>query len=178
MQLIPVILRGLQAIFASIVLGICVNLARGQHTEWDRVPAATSYAAFCGGFGALVAVVGFASIFRPSLDGIITWTLDGLSAVTMLAAGIAYVVLMRDTPCGDSYSVFVNPLLNCGCVRNKAEQLCACSIEEGKGRCISAKAGSAFMFISCATCLGIVGYSFCVRRRGVGGVAGERVTYA
>jgi hypothetical protein len=110
MQLIPAVLRGfqvrssfslcflsmapankeprLQVIFAVIVLGISVDLARGQHTSAQAVPTATGYAAFTGALGTLVAFVGVASLFVSSLEGIITWALDGLSAITMLAAGI------------------------------------------------------------------------------------------
>lgn len=63
-----------------------MNLARGQRI--DSPPPATSYAAFCGGFGVLAALVGIVAIFVSSLEGIATWALDGLSSLTMLAAGI------------------------------------------------------------------------------------------
>jgi hypothetical protein len=106
MQLISAILRGFQVrssslsllhqlttkrpqvIFAVIVLGISVDLARGQETALESVPAATGYAAFCGAFGTLAAFIGVASLFVSSLEGIVTWALDGLSSLTMLAAGI------------------------------------------------------------------------------------------
>lgn len=76
----------IQAIFAIVVLGISVNLARDQLI--DSPPPATSYAAFCGGFGTLAALVGIVTIFASSLEGIVTWALDGLSSLTMLASGI------------------------------------------------------------------------------------------
>jgi hypothetical protein len=106
MQLISAILRGFQVrssslspryqlttkrpqvIFAVIVLGISVDLARGQETALESVPAATGYAAFCGAFGTLAAFIGVASLFVSSLEGIVTWAVDGLSSLTMLAAGI------------------------------------------------------------------------------------------
>ncbi|KAL2803255.1 marvel domain-containing protein [Aspergillus granulosus] len=166
MQLITAILRGFQAIFAIIVLGISVDLARGQHTSFQALPTATGYAAFCGAFGTLVAFIGIASVFVSSLDGIITWALDGLSGVTMLASGIAYAVLLRDVSCSNWATAWENTLLSGGCTKFDGEELCYYGPDKLKSRCVSAKADTAFMFISFVTCLGIVGYSFLVKGRG------------
>ncbi|KAL2867763.1 MARVEL domain-containing protein [Aspergillus lucknowensis] len=176
MQLITSILRGLQAIFAIIVFGISVDLARSQHTDFQPVPAATGYAAFCGGFGIVVALVGIASLFASSLEGIITWALDGLSALTMLAAGIAYTVLLRNTSCSNPLETARNSLVNGGCDDLGDDTFCWYGPEKWKSRCTSARADSAFMFISFVTCLGVVGYSFFVARGGRGGSKG--VSYA
>ncbi|CEL03841.1 hypothetical protein ASPCAL04981 [Aspergillus calidoustus] len=175
MQLISAILRGFQAIFAVIVLGISVDLARGQETALESVPAATGYAAFCGAFGTLAAFIGVASLFVSSLEGIVTWALDGLSSLTMLAAGIAFAVLLRDAPCSNPSVIEHNSLLNGGCMKHDGDLYCRYTARSGTGklksRCVSAKADSAFMFITCVTCIGIVAYSFFVRGRGAKGVS-------
>ncbi|KAL4783554.1 marvel domain-containing protein [Aspergillus varians] len=172
MQLLTAILRGFQAIFAIIVLGISVDLARGQDKQFQAVPAATGYAAFCGAFGVLAALVGITSIFVTSLEGLVTWALDGLSAVTMLASGIAYAVLLRNATCGDWLSTWSNVLLSGGCGDILRTQVCRYATDESKlkSRCVSARADSAFMFISFVTCLGIVAYTFFMRGREKGGV--------
>ncbi|KAL2832192.1 marvel domain-containing protein [Aspergillus pseudoustus] len=175
MQLVTAILRGFQAIFAIVVLGISVDLARGQETRVQSVPAATGYAAFCGGLGTLVALIGVASLFVSSLDGIITWALDGLSSLTMLAAGIAFAVLLRDANCSRAYTAERNSLLNGGCFKEDGDSYCRYTSTSDSGklksRCVSAKADTAFMFISFVTCLAIVGYSFFMRGRGAKGVS-------
>ncbi|KAL3458731.1 marvel domain-containing protein [Aspergillus heterothallicus] len=170
MQLITAILRGFQVIFAVVVLGISVDLARGQHTSFQAVPAATGYAAFCGALGTLVAFTGVASLFVSSLDGVITWALDTLSGVTMLASGIAYAVLLRDVSCSDWTTALENALLSGGCTKFDGDDFCYYGPSKLKSRCVSARADTAFMFISFVTCLGIVGYSFFMRGRGAKGV--------
>ncbi|KAJ0423211.1 marvel domain-containing protein [Aspergillus carlsbadensis] len=171
MQLIPAILRGFQVIFAVIVFGISVDLARGQHTSIEAVPAATGYAAFTGALGTLVALVGVASLFVSSLEGIITWALDGLSAITMLAAGIAYAVLLRNATCSDILTIYDNSLLSGGCKEADGQRHCWATTSKIKSRCVSAKADSAFMFITFVTCLAVVAYGFFGRGRGAKGVS-------
>ncbi|CBF80514.1 hypothetical protein AN8422.2 [Aspergillus nidulans FGSC A4] len=175
MQIVNSIVRIFQAISAIIVLGISVDLARGQDTRLQSVPPATGYAAFCGGFGTLVSFIGIISLFISSLEGLITLSLDALSGVTMLASGIAYAVLLRHTDCSNAYyseATWRNELLSGGCVEIGDGIGCRYGgrEEEGKlkSRCASAKADTAFMFTSFVACIGIVGYSFFARGRGKG----------
>ncbi|KAI9371593.1 marvel domain-containing protein [Aspergillus egyptiacus] len=179
MQLIPAILRGFQTISAIIVLGISVNLARGQNPRADdsSVPPATGYAAFCGGFGVLVALIGVASLFASFLEGVVMWALDGLSGVTMLASGIAYAVLLKDTSCGNYATTWDHRLLSGGCQQRDGTKYCNFDAHESKSRCVSAKADNAFMFISFVACVAIVGFSV-LRRRGGGGGGKAGVNYA
>ncbi|KAL4874419.1 marvel domain-containing protein [Aspergillus karnatakaensis] len=181
MQLITALLRGFQIISAAIVLGISISLARGQFTDFSPVPAATGYAAFCGGLGILVALIGVASLFVIYLDGIITWTLDGLSALTMVASGIAYAVLLRDTSCDNGPSALTNDLTSGGCKSLGDTTFCWLSEDKAKSRCVAAKAGNALMFLSFFTCVAVVGYGFYLRRWGGLTGSGEKaatVTYA
>ncbi|KAL3472593.1 membrane-associating domain-containing protein [Aspergillus californicus] len=161
------------AISAIIVLGISVDLARGQDPSFSALPAATGYAAFCGGLGVLVSLIGVASLFVSAIQDKVTWALDGLSAVTMLAAGIAYAVLLRNTNCSDEVTIWDNDIISGGCGDLGEYTICRYSDKKLKSRCVSAKADTAFMFISFVACVGVVGYSFFVRR----GVA-KGVNYA
>jgi hypothetical protein len=74
-------------LFSIIILGITVSLIKGQDYP-SAVPSQTSYAAFCGGWGILIALIGVAALFAEALQGIIIAGLDGLTALLMLAGGI------------------------------------------------------------------------------------------
>lgn len=73
-----------QLVFAAVVIGASVSLARGQ--IYGSVPAAISYSAFAGSFGVLVALVGIASIWieRKHVAPIV----DGLAAIFFVAGGV------------------------------------------------------------------------------------------
>lgn len=76
----------IQLLFAIVVLGLSVTLAKGQ--RYGSVPAATGYAAFTGGTAIVAALVGCAALFREALNGIISWTTDALASLALLAGGI------------------------------------------------------------------------------------------
>lgn len=63
-----------------------MTLAKNQ--EIGAVPAATGYAAFTGGIGIVSALLGITSLFFESLEGLISWAVDGLAALALLAGGI------------------------------------------------------------------------------------------
>jgi hypothetical protein len=76
-----------QILFSVIILGISVSLIKGQ--AWpSAVPSQTSYAAFCGGWGIVIALIGVVALFVEFLQGIIIAGLDGLTTLLMLAGGI------------------------------------------------------------------------------------------
>jgi hypothetical protein len=76
-----------QVLFSVIILGISVSLIKGQ--AWpSAVPSQTSYAAFCGGWGIVIAFIGVVALFVEFLQGIIIVGLDGLTTLLMLAGGI------------------------------------------------------------------------------------------
>lgn len=72
--------------FAIVVLILSIILSRHQY--YGKVPSQTSYAAFAGALGVIAAIVGTASLFIDRLKGIISWVLDGVTAIALLAAGI------------------------------------------------------------------------------------------
>jgi len=80
-------LTGRQFLFSVIILGISVSLIKGQNYP-SAVPSQTSYAAFCGGWGIIIALIGIAALFVEALQGIIVAGLDGLTALLTLAGGI------------------------------------------------------------------------------------------
>jgi hypothetical protein len=59
------------------------------------VPSETSYGAFSGGIGVVAALIGTVALFIDSLDGIVTWVLDGVSALALLAAGVVSLIYWK-----------------------------------------------------------------------------------
>lgn len=74
---------------SAVVLGLSINLAR--HQVYGKVPSQTGYAAFTGALGVIATLVGIASTAVDSLRGLVTWVLDGLAGVALLAAGIVRI---------------------------------------------------------------------------------------
>ncbi|KAF9883248.1 hypothetical protein FE257_003804 [Aspergillus nanangensis] len=169
MQLITAIIRVLQFIFAVIVLGLSVSLAKGQ--VLGNVPPVTGYAAFTGGLGIIAAIVGVTALFVSSLEGLITWALDGVACLAFLAGGIAFAVILRATDCGSRFTTEDNMITSGGCQRMRGEWYCGYvkSPDTLKSRCTSAKADSAFMIISCVVCVAVVASSFFSARKSAGG---------
>lgn len=52
------------------------------------VPAETGYAAFTGALGIIAGLLGIVAFFLDSLDGVITWLVDGVAGIALLAGGI------------------------------------------------------------------------------------------
>ncbi|KAK3062494.1 hypothetical protein LTS18_003950 [Coniosporium uncinatum] len=174
-------LRSVQIIFAAIVLGLSVSLAKGQ--GYGSVPATTGYSSFVGGFGIIVAAVGFAAIFIEKLNGIVIWVVDGLAAMFYLAGGIAIAVQLRGVSCSNNSTTSNNALLNGGCFGGKeardrcdSETCCTYGYDresktfspELKSRCQMDEADAAFMFMGFLITLGLIVVSFLVRRKSGG----------
>jgi hypothetical protein len=84
--LIGLALRGLQALFGVVILGLSVTLIRGHH--WGSLPASLGYAAFIGGLTILAALIGIAATWVTFLEGIVGMALDGLVAILSIIGGI------------------------------------------------------------------------------------------
>ncbi|KAL1964225.1 hypothetical protein VTN77DRAFT_7183 [Rasamsonia byssochlamydoides] len=158
MQLFAAILRIFQCLFAIVVLGLSVTLAKGQVV--NSVPATTGYGAFTGGLGILAALIGFGSLFVDSLNGIITWALDGLASLAFLAGGLAFAITLRGTDCSNPNTTWNNVLLSGGCITVNGQLGCAYGDGKLNSRCSSAKADAAFMFIDFIVCITIIACSF------------------
>ncbi|RHZ58355.1 hypothetical protein CDV55_104603 [Aspergillus turcosus] len=162
MQIIIAIVRAFQFLFAIVVLGLSVTLAKGQ--RYGSVPAATGYAAFTGGAGILAALIGCAALFVDALRGIISWAIDGLASLALLAGGIAFAVLLRGTSCSNIETTWDNVLLSGGCTTIDHQKTCMSSPSKLKSRCTSAKADAAFMFIDFVVCIAVLACSFFLSR--------------
>lgn len=84
--LLNFVVRGFQALFGIVVLGISVSLIRGHH--WGGLPASLGFSAFVGGVTILGAALGVAGLFFSFLDGMIGLIVDGVVAVINAAGGI------------------------------------------------------------------------------------------
>ncbi|KAI9039775.1 MARVEL domain-containing protein [Aspergillus affinis] len=172
MQIITVVVRVFQLLFAIIVLGLSVTLAKGQSI--GSAPAITGYAAFTGGLGIVASLVGGAAFFVSSLDGIISWAIDGLASLAFLAGGIAYAVLLKDANCSDPTTTWDNEILSGGCVKVDGDKTCSFGGEDKlKSRCTSAKADAAFMLIDFVVCAAVIACSIFLASRGRGGGFGK-----
>lgn len=186
MQIVAAILRFVQIVFAAIVLGLSVTLAKGQapsdfkkqfpNAGYDLpgVPATTAYSSFVGGFGMLVALIGFASLFVELLQGIIMLVLDGLASIIFLAGGLAVAIGLRGVSCSTSdsgqLSMYQNSLVNTGCHGEVPHLQCwvnyqyfnndSGAVDHLKGRCQMDEADSAFMFLGFIICLGLLAHTF------------------
>lgn len=81
--------------FSIVVLILSIILSRHQY--YGKVPSQTSFAAFAGALGIIAAIVGIASLFIQRLKGVISWVLDGVTSIALLAAGIVRLSLFPIT---------------------------------------------------------------------------------
>jgi hypothetical protein len=88
------VVRGFQALFGIVVLGISVSLIRGHH--WGSLPASLGFSAFVGGVTILGAALGVAALFLTFLDGMVGLIIDALVALINAAGGIVSASLGRN----------------------------------------------------------------------------------
>jgi len=160
MQIITAVLRAVQFIFAVVVLGLSVDLAKGQVV--GNTPATTGYSAFTGGLGIIAAVVGILALFIDALDGIITWAIDALASVCFLAGGIAIAIGLRGTDCSDPTTLYKNDLLNCGSTNIKKEGTLSWCKDKNtlSQRCRQDTADAAFEFMAFIICAALLVWTF------------------
>jgi hypothetical protein len=165
-----------QILFSTVVLGLSITLAKGQHH--GAVPATTGYAGFAGAFGILAGLVGVAALFVNILNGIISWAFDALAALVLLAGGIAYAIGLKDTSCSNYPKMVLNPLLNCGSTgkpyTDSYKIYCDATDEKSlaravQGRCKEATADDVFLFLACVTSIAVLAISFLQGRNKAGG---------
>lgn len=148
--------------FGIVVISISISLARGQ--GYGSTPATTSYDAFTGGFAILAFLLGMASLGVEVLAPF-SLIVDGLTAVTSLAGGIATAIGLRGTDCGNIATIYYNSLVNGGLYDFKGEKLAAIPNEKIQSRCRADKANTAFMFLGFVISLVILAFSFQLHRR-------------
>lgn len=85
-------LRGSQAVFAAVVLGLSVTLCKDQIID-GTLPASLGYVAFVGGISFVAAFIGVASTWVELLQGVIGAGIDAFILVLNLAGGIVSLLL-------------------------------------------------------------------------------------
>ncbi|KAJ5852572.1 uncharacterized protein N7529_011957 [Penicillium soppii] len=145
--------RVAQLLFAIVILGLSVSLARGQVIE--SVPSETVYAAFAGGLGIVAALLGFATTSESSVNKPLTWLVDGVSALALLVGGIIFAVRLRGTRCSNWLTTYHNVLLCGGCDYDASgiRSNCWYGSDQLKSRCGSAIADTVFMFLAFVICI-------------------------
>jgi hypothetical protein len=163
-------------LFAIVILGLSVSLARGQVIE--SVPSETVYAAFAGGLGIVAALLGFATTSESSVNKPLTWLVDGVSALALLVGGIVsfpdipfwkkgmktnhlyfdvkiFAVRLRGTRCSNWLTTYHNVLLCGGCDYDASgiRSNCWYGSDQLKSRCGSAIADTVFMFLAFVICI-------------------------
>ncbi|XP_014559198.1 hypothetical protein COCVIDRAFT_24469 [Bipolaris victoriae FI3] len=153
-------LRGVQALFGIIVLGLSVTLIRGHH--WGNLPAGLGYGAFVGGLSFVAAFIGLAATWFEFLGGMVGLVIDGVVALVNLAGGVLYAINLAGTDCEMSAEdpsninkMIENEWFNGGCQspgfcwngyeysRNPSKQIAVY-----EGHCKEAKADAVFMFLT------------------------------
>lgn len=85
-SLINIGLRGAQALFGIVVLGLSVTLLRGHH--WGDTPAGLGYGAFVGGLSVIGALIGLAATWFDFLGGLVGLVVDVIVALVNIAGGV------------------------------------------------------------------------------------------
>lgn len=161
------------------MLALSVKLARGQASillnggkdgaghHWPGLPIRTGYVCFVGAVSLLAGLVGVASIFVEKINGVVTWGLDGLSALALLAGGILIAVGLKGTNCGNDSTLWYNDLVNAGQIKVDGTPEVACTQLGNCGsRCTMYKADDAFMFFGFLVTVAAVGLSFRSKSKG------------
>jgi hypothetical protein len=91
--LLNFVVRGFQALFGIVVLGISVSLIRGHHI--GSLPASLGFSAVVGGVTILGAALGVAALFLSFLDGMVGLIIDAVVALINAAGGIVSASLGR-----------------------------------------------------------------------------------
>jgi hypothetical protein len=84
--IVDYVLRGFQALFGIVVLGLSVTLIQGIH--WGNIPISLGFVAFVGGFSVLMAVVSALMYWRDVLQGKIAVAIDAFVALLNVVGGI------------------------------------------------------------------------------------------
>ena len=168
-------LISLQLLFSVVVLGLSVSLAKGQGI--GKAPAETGYAAFTGAFGIIAALVGIVALFVDSLDGVITWLIDGVASLALLVGGIVRAFKLPNYTClanslTQSLLVYAVTLKGVTAVTpgqpsrinssmgmwsdNKGDTICYWDKSHLHSRCVSAEADTAFMFLAFIACIALL----------------------
>ncbi|KAF2476211.1 uncharacterized protein BDR25DRAFT_64444 [Lindgomyces ingoldianus] len=158
--IISLALRGCQALFAIIILGLSAGLLKGQVVK-DQLPSTIPYAIFTGAFGLVCACIGVASNWVEILQTVLMAGIDCAVAFFYLAGGVIIAYKLRGINCAKSdfatrKKMTGNNLLNGGCEKAEGRTLCGYTENDDytyragtlNARCKQSEADAAFMFMS------------------------------
>ncbi|KXH59922.1 hypothetical protein CSAL01_02507 [Colletotrichum salicis] len=161
----------LQGIMAIVVLGLSVDLVKGQ--KIGDAPTTTKYSTFTGGFGLAVAVLGLVSVFIDAIPALIVMAADALSGVLLLGGGIAFAIGLRGVACknDDMGDIFDNDIINGGRYKKDGKWYLPGDLTEEFlfERCKKATADQAIQFVTFGFALTTIVLVFLVWKNGRGG---------
>ncbi|KAK4565228.1 hypothetical protein LTR86_003845 [Recurvomyces mirabilis] len=171
--------RTVQAIFSVVVLGLSITAIMWQ--VYGSAPSTTTYGAFAGALGVLVALIGMAHSFINLIPDLIMAAVDALASVFLLAGGIALAVGLRHTSCSDDYSTATNTLINGGTRKGRGDTYYVGyptdnAHEALQSRCQKIEADSVFLFLAFLVSVAAAVLCFMASKRGGRGV--KRATMA
>jgi Membrane-associating domain len=118
---------------------------------------------------------------------IVSWAVDGLACLLLIAGGIAFAVGLKGVNCSDyNLAMAFNDMLNCGFYGKKdpncAQYTCGPTCKPGeknegvienyiKGRCRQATADEVFLFLAFVITAVALAFSFVMRGKGRSGYA-------
>ncbi|KAK1640195.1 marvel domain-containing protein [Colletotrichum phormii] len=170
LNLISMGVWALQGIMAIVVLGLSVDLVKGQ--KIGDAPTTTKYSTFTGGFGLAVAVLGLVSVFIDAIPALVVMAADALSGVLLLGGGIAFAIGLRGVACkNDDMGDIGNDIINGGGYKEDGKwYLPKDSTKEFLlERCKKATADQAMQFVTFGFALTTIVLVFLVWKNGRGG---------
>jgi hypothetical protein len=150
--------RAVQIVFAAIVAGLSIDLARG-HKD-GAVPIALGYVSFVGCVSLLAAFIGLAATWIEFLQGPIGLLVDGFITVVNLAGGVLIAAKLKGVKCDKNSSdvtnalkIIENELINGGKHGKGLRDCYYCTGTESDAdklisRCKMNQADTAFMFLT------------------------------
>ncbi|KAK3324772.1 marvel domain-containing protein [Cercophora scortea] len=171
-------LRGIQFVFAIVVLGLAVTLFKQQ--VYGSAPTTTTYSIFTGAFGIIVAVAGVAGLLVEAIPSIVNMALDAVMGILFLGGGIAWAVGLKGINCKlqetqNAQSMLFNGLLNEGTTdfghgidygvtdgATSEQEI----FDRLSSNCQKALADEVVQFISFGLAIGLVVLTFLSRKKG------------
>ncbi|KAK2032857.1 hypothetical protein LX32DRAFT_635934 [Colletotrichum zoysiae] len=175
--LISLFMWSLQGIMAIAVLGLSVDLVKGQLL--GDAPTTTKYGTFTGGFGLAVAILGLAATFIDAIPALVVMAADALSGLLLLGGGIAFAIGLRGVTCTTERleAIRENELINGGSVKYKEEKALHEDMTTARlfANCKKATADQALQFVTVGFVITTIFLVFLVWKNGRGSKGGAYV---
>ncbi|KAL2878598.1 hypothetical protein SGCOL_006068 [Colletotrichum sp. CLE4] len=161
----------LQGIMAIVVLGLSIDLVKGQ--KIGDAPTTNKYSTFTGGFGLVVAVLGLISVFIDAIPALVVMAADALSGVFLLGGGIAFAIGLRGVACNNKHGADIvnSDIINGGRYKKNGDWYYSpdATDEFLLERCKKATADQAMQFVTFGFALTTIILVFLVWKNGRGG---------